>query len=171
MKARLLVGAIAVALAMATSSAQAQATKVADVALYAGPDRTQRLIDGGKREGTLTLYSNAPTDDNAALIGAFTKKHGIKVNLWRASSEDIRQRVLAEARARRFDVDFILNNSPALEVLRGEHLLQEVWSPYLADLIPPAVPPHREWFGFCLNVLVQAYNTGLVKKDELPKHY
>jgi ABC-type Fe3+ transport system substrate-binding protein len=162
---------IIVALAVATSPTQAQTTKVADVALYAGPDRAQRLIDGGKREGTLTLYSNAPTDDNAALIGAFTKKHGIKVNLWRASSEDIRQRVLAEARAKRFEVDFILNNSPALEVLRGEHLLQEVRSPYLADLLAPAVPTHREWFGFCLNVLVQAYNTSLVKKDELPKHY
>jgi iron(III) transport system substrate-binding protein len=171
MKAWLIPALIVAALALPTSFAQAQATKVAEIALYAGPDREQRLSDGGKREGALTLYSNAPTDDNAALIAAFTKKHGIKVNLWRASSEDIRQRVLAEAKARRFDVDFILNNSPALEALRGERLLQEVRSPYLADLIPPAVPPHREWFGFCLNVLVQAYNTSLVKKDELPQSY
>jgi iron(III) transport system substrate-binding protein len=171
MKAQLRVALVIVAFAVPTGSAQAQAGKVADVALYAGADREQRLIDGGMREGTLTLYSNAPTDDNAALIGAFTKKHGIKVNLWRASSEDIRQRVLAEARARRFEVDFILNNSPALEALRSERLLQEVRSPYIADLIAAAVPAHREWFGFCLNVLVQAYNTSLVKKNELPKSY
>ena len=171
MKALLATALVIVAFVAPTGVAQAQAGKVADVALYAGPDREQRLIDGGKREGTLTLYSNAPTDDNAALIGAFTKKYGIKVNLWRASSEDIRQRVLAEAKARRFEVDFILNNSPALEALRSEHLLQEVRSPSIADLIAPAVPAHREWFGFCLNVLVQAYNTSLVKKDELPKRY
>jgi iron(III) transport system substrate-binding protein len=137
----------------------------------AGPDRTEWLIAAAKREGTLTLYSNAPTEDNAALIGAFTKNFGIKVNLWRASSEDIRQRVLAEAKARRFEVDFILNNGPALEALHREGLLQQVSSPYVADLVPSALPPHREWVGFCFNVLVQAYNTDLVKREELPKSY
>jgi len=119
-----------------------------------------------------TLYSNAPTDDNAALVGAFTRKYGIKVNLWRASSEEIRQRALAEAKARRFDVDFILNNSPALEALRSEKILRAVQSPYLADLIAPAVPPHREWVGFCLNVLGRAFTTtNLVKRQELPATY
>jgi iron(III) transport system substrate-binding protein len=34
-----------------------------------------------------------------------------------------------------------------------------------------AIPPHRQWVGFCLNVLVQAYNTDLVKKAELPRSY
>ncbi len=166
-----LAAAGAALIAVVASPALAQGGKVADVATYQGPDREQRLIEGAKREGMLTLYSNAPTDDNAALVGAFSKKHGIKVNLWRASSEDIRQRALAEARAKRFDVDFILNNSPALEALRSEKLLQEMQSPHLADLMAPAVPPHREWIGFCLNVLVQAYNTNLVKKHELPGSY
>src|SRR5258707_15138473 len=95
----------------------------------------------------------------------------MKVNLWRAGSEEIRRRVLAEAKARRFDVDFILNNSRALEALRSEKILRPVQSPYLADLIAPAVPPHREWIGFCLNVLVAAFNTDLVKKQELPASY
>jgi len=171
------VGILVATLAMSGGSALrphwafAQGSKVADIATYQGQDRQQRLVEGGKREGALTLYSNAPTDDNAALVNAFTRKHGIKVNLWRASSEEIRQRALAEAKARRFEVDFILNNSPALEALRHERLLQEVSSPYLADLITPAVPRHRQWLGFCLNVLVQAYNTDLVKKDDLPATY
>ena len=91
--------------------AAAQQSRAADVAAYQGADREQRLIDGARREGSLTLYSNAPTDDNTALIGAFERKYGIKVNLYRASSEDIRQRAMNEARARRFDVDFILNLS------------------------------------------------------------
>jgi len=167
----LLVFVVASALAVPSPPSAARAQGVADVATYDGPDRGQRLLEGGRREGTLTLYSNAPTDDNAALVGAFTKAYGIKVNLWRASSEEIRQRALAEAKAKRFEVDFILNNGPALEALRNEKLLQVVSSPHLADLIAPAVPPHREWVGFCLNVLVQAYNTNLVKREELPTNY
>jgi iron(III) transport system substrate-binding protein len=151
--------------------ARAQRASAADIAAYAGPDREQRLLEGGKREGTLTMYSNAPTDDNAALVGAFEKKYGIKVNLYRASSEELRQRALVEAGARRFDVDFILNNGPAMEALAGEKLLTEVKSPYLADVMARAIPAHRQWAGFCLNVLVQAYNTDLIKKADLPKSY
>jgi iron(III) transport system substrate-binding protein len=153
------------------AAAWAQHLGAADIAAYAGADRQQRLVEGGKREGVLTMYSNAPTDDNAALVGAFEKKYGIKVNLYRASSEEIRQRALVEAGAKRFDVDFILNNGPAMEALAGEKLLAEVKSPYLADVMARAIPPHREWVGFCLNVLVQAYNTDLVKKSELPQRY
>jgi iron(III) transport system substrate-binding protein len=152
-------------------SAQAQSSRAAAVAAYTGADREQHLIEGAKREGALTMYSNAPTDDNAALVGAFEKKYGIKVNLYRASSEEIRQRALTEAGAKRFDVDFILDNAPAVEAMAGEKLLQEVNSPYLADVMPRAIPPHRQWVGFCLNVLVAAYNTDLVKKAELPKSY
>jgi iron(III) transport system substrate-binding protein len=152
-------------------AALAQASLAPEVAAYAGMDRAQRLIDAAKHEGVLTMYSNAPTDDNAALVGAFEKKYAIKVNLYRASSEELRLRVLAEAGARRFDVDFILDNAPAMEALAAEKLLTEVKSPVLADVMARAIPPHREWAGFCLNVLVQAYNTDLVKKAELPKSY
>jgi iron(III) transport system substrate-binding protein len=149
----------------------AQTSRLAEIAHYQGADRTQRLVEGAKREGTVTFYSNAPTEDNTALVAAFEKKYGIKINLYRASSEDIRQRILNEARARRYDVDFVLNNAPAMEALNAEKLLYEIKSPYLADLVPSAIPAYRTWAGFCLNVLVPAYNTNLVKKADLPKRY
>jgi iron(III) transport system substrate-binding protein len=167
-----LAGVLLVAtIVLSARSAPAQTGRVAEVVNYQGADRTQKLIEGAKREGTVTFYSNMPTDDNTALVGAFEKKYGIKVSLYRASSEEIRQRAVNEARARRFDVDFILNNSPAMEALHSEKLLTEVKSPAMADLMPAAIPPYRTWAGFCLNVLVSAYNTNLVKKAELPKTY
>jgi iron(III) transport system substrate-binding protein len=162
---------VAAALLSFTPPAPAQSGHVSDIATYRGADREQRLIEGAKREAVLTLYSNAPTEDNAALLGAFAKKYGIKVNLWRASSEEIRQRALAEAKAQRYEVDFILNNGPALEALRRERLLRAVSSPHLADLMTGTAPSHRQLAGFCVNVLVQAYNTSLVKKEELPRSY
>jgi iron(III) transport system substrate-binding protein len=165
------VGTCATLALAAASPASAQGNRVAEIAAYQAPDRAQRLIEGARREGGFTLYSNAPTEDNSALIGAFERKYPIKVNLYRASSEEIRQRVINEYRARRYDVDFILNNAPAMEALTSERTLQEVKSPYLNDLIASAFPPHRQWVGFCLNVLVQAYNTSLVKKTELPKAF
>jgi iron(III) transport system substrate-binding protein len=141
----------------------------ADVALYAGADRQQKLIDGAKKEGTVSVYTSAQTTDFNLLAAAFEKKYGVKVTIWRSGSEDIVTRTVQEARANRFTVDVVETNGPELESIHRENVLQLVKSPYLADLIAPAILPHGEWAGSRLNVFVQAYNTKLVKKADLPK--
>ena len=80
-------------------------------------------------------------------------------------------RVLNEAKARRYEVGVMVASSSALEPLSREKLLTAVKSPLLADLVPGSVAPNREWASVYLNTFVQAYNTNLVKKDELPKTY
>src|SRR5262249_20695371 len=62
-------------------------------------------------------------------------------------------------------------SASALEPLYRENLLQEVKSPYLADIIPEAIAPHRQWVSVYLSTFVQAYNTNLVRKESLPKTY
>src|SRR5256885_15376122 len=106
-----------------------------------------------------------------ALNGAFEARHGVKVNMWRAASDKVVQRVLAEAKAGRNDVDIVETNAPPLESLHREGVLQAVRSPRHAELIPAALPAHGEWVGSRLNVFVQTYNTRLVDKAELPKSY
>jgi iron(III) transport system substrate-binding protein len=159
-------------LASAVSSvAFGQVRTAAEVASYQGADRQQRLVDGAKREGFLSVYNSAPVDDMAVFAGAFEKKYGVKVRVWRASSENIVQRVVAESRAGRNEFDIAETNSPEMEALQRERVLQEVKSPHLGELIPQAIPPHREWIGTRLNVFSFAYNTRLVKKEELPKAF
>ncbi len=152
-------------------SAFGQSNRVAEIATYQGPDREQRLIEGAKREKELTFYSSIPIEDISALVAAFDKKYGVKVKVWRGDSEGMLQRILNEAKARRFDVDVMAGSSSALEPLYRENMLQEVKSPYLADLIPQALPRHGQWAPIYFNTFVQAYNTNLVKKDSLPKTY
>ena len=144
-------------------------TGAAAIANYEGPDRAQRVLEGARKEGTLTVYTSAAPDDIAALTGAFEKAHGVKVRVWRASSENVLRRVAAEARGGRFEVDVVETNGPELEFLHREKLLQAVRSPHLAVLIPEALLPHREWIGTRLNVFTAAYNTRLVRKEELPR--
>jgi iron(III) transport system substrate-binding protein len=139
-----------------------------DIALYEGPDRLQRLIDGAKREGELTLYTSALAEDLGPLIEGFEKKYGIRTTQWRAGSEAVLNRALQESRAGRFTVDVIETNGPELESLHREQVLQQVKSPHHADLVPPALRDHGEWVGTRLNVFVQAYNTKLVRKEDLP---
>jgi iron(III) transport system substrate-binding protein len=147
------------------------ASAVAAVARYAGADRTQRLIEGAKREGELTLYTSLTVDDMAVINAAFEKKYGIKVNMWRAAADKILQRATVEAQGTRFDVDVLEASTPILEALHRSKILVAVQSPHHAELMPEAVPAHREWVGSRLNVFVHAFNTNLVKKEDLPKTY
>jgi len=167
---RLLSGAAAaLALPRAVFAQTPARGSVAELASYAGADRVQRLVDGAKKEGNLAIYTSAQTDDIGALVTGYEKKYGVKVSVWRAGSEKVLQRAVTEARANRHVVDIVETNGPELESMSREKVFQAIKSPVLTQLIPQALRPHGEWVGTRLNVFVQAYNTKLVKKEELPK--
>ena len=157
--------------AFVATNAPAQAPSLAGIATYAGPDRTQRIVDGAKREGQLSLYTSLTAATAAKVKADFERRYGVRINLWRASSENIVQRVLTETRAGRADFDVVETNGPEMEAIQREQVLQRVESPAFRDLIPQALFPHREWVATRLNVFVQCYNTRLVPKDEVPKSF
>ena len=150
-------------------AAAPETATAADMALYEGPDRLQKLVEGAQREGQLSIYTSAQSTDLGPVVEAFEKKYGITASVWRAGSEAVLNRAVQESRAGRFTVDIVETNGPELESMHREQILQLVKSPNHADLIAPAIRPHGEWVGTRLNVFVQAYNTKLVKKEELPK--
>jgi iron(III) transport system substrate-binding protein len=157
--------------ACASASAQGSISTTADVAAYTAADRAEKLVAGAKKEGTVTLYTSANVDDMSIVTAAFEKKYGVKVRVWRGSSENLVQRGVAEARGGRFDADVFETGGAAMESLHREKLLQEVKSPVLAELNPNAITPHGEWTGTRYNVFVASYNTKLIKKGELPESY
>ena len=138
---------------------------------YDGPDRMARIAAAARQEGTLTLYTTIAEKDLPTLIAPFEAAYGVKVTVWRAGTDKVLQRTVAEAAAQRYDVDVIHFGSPEMEALSREQILLPVTSPAHADLQPGSVPPHREWAATLLSVWVQAYNTNLLKKDDLPKRY
>jgi iron(III) transport system substrate-binding protein len=141
----------------------------AAIALMQGNDRAQILLEGAKKEGELSVYLVNPV--YGLVADAFAKKYGIKLKTWRAGSEAMLQRVSAESRAKRFEVDVVCMNGPEMEVLHRQEVLQQVKSPYLRDLIPQALRKHGEWVGASMDIFVQAYNPNVIKKEDLPKTY
>ena len=138
---------------------------------YEGADRVQKALPLAQKEGAFTLYTSFAERDLPPLLGAFEKRYGIKVRLWRAASEKVLQRTIAEAAAARYDVDAIHTSALEMEALHREQILRPVAPPHSADLLPGALRPHREWIATYLSVWVQAYNTALVKKAELPRTF
>ena len=162
--------AVAVAALAAASLAAAQGT-LAALATYEGPDRMARIVAAAKKEGTLTLYTTIAEKDVPTLIKPFEAKYGVKVIVWRAGTDKVLQRTLAEAVAGRNEVDAVHFGSPEMEALSREKVLATVASPVYKDLQPGSVPAHRQWAATLLSVWVAAYNTNLIKKEDLPKTY
>src|SRR5262249_59453642 len=98
-------------------------------------------------------------------------KQGWRVQYCRGSWETRGQRTVAEPRAGRCLVDGFAPVAAELEALYREKLLQAVKTPLTAELIPQALRPHGEWVASRLNIFSAAYNTNLVKKDEVPRSY
>ncbi|MGZ5048879.1 MAG: ABC transporter substrate-binding protein [Usitatibacter sp.] len=142
-----------------------------DTYRYGGTDRDARLLERARREGSLVLYTSLAPTESRPLAEAFEKKYGVKVELWRALSDKVVQRVLAEAQARRYAVDVVETNGPEMEMLAREHVLGELHSAHAADLPAAAIPPHRTWMPDRMNYFVVGYNTEKVKRSEIPATY
>jgi iron(III) transport system substrate-binding protein len=124
-----------------------------------------------RREGSLTIYTTIAEKDMPTLVGPFEARYGVTVNVWRAGTDKVLQRALAEAAAGRHDVDVVHFGSPEMEALAREGVLAPVDSPLHADLQPGSVPAHKRWAATLLSVWVQAYNTKLLGREELPTTY
>ncbi|MEA2905765.1 MAG: iron(III) transport system substrate-binding protein [Alphaproteobacteria bacterium] len=151
--------------------ALAQTRMLAEIAAYQGADRTARLIEGAKKEGTVSFYTSLVAEDTTPILDAFKKTYGIEVQVWRASTETLVQRAVNESRAGRCPADLFHSGSHALEPLHRERLLQAINSPATAAVMPQARSRHGEYTGMSVNVFAAAYNTSLVKADEVPTSY
>ncbi len=159
---------MAVACGVSPACAQTAAGDNSAIYLYAGADREQHLIAKAREEGTLTLYTSIATTELGPLTQAFEAKYGVKVQLWRALSENVVQRGLTETRGGRRSMDVVETNAPEVEALAREHVVAQFNSPYIADLPPWAIPQHRRWFADRANLWVVGYNTEKIKREELP---
>jgi iron(III) transport system substrate-binding protein len=156
---------------VAAPPAFAQTRTLAEIAADQGPDRIHKLIEGARKEGTLGIYTSRVAEDTTPVTDAFTKKYGVAIQLWRASNLGVLQRAVAESRAGRCPADVISSGTPSLEPLSRERLLQPVRSPTTAELLPQVLRPHGEWVGISVNIISAAYNTRLVKPNDVPKSY
>ena len=168
---RQLLLASASALWLPTALGQDLAARNREIYLYKGADRDARLLEGARKEGQLNLYTSLNTKDSGPITEAFEKKTGVKVLLWRSSSEKVVQRAVTEARAGRYACDVLETNGPEMEALYREKLLSEFWSPHFKDLPPAAFPKHRHWVADRFNFFTIGYNTKLIKPEEVPSSY
>src|SRR5437879_9605703 len=167
----LCVAAIRIALTLLCAPRLQAQSPHRDLYMYKGADRDQRVLQGAKKERQAVIYTSLNLKDSVPIAEAFEKKYGVKLQLWRSSSEKVLQRAVTEARAGRFTVDAFELNGPEMEALYREGMLEEFHSPQFKNLPPQAFPKHRHYAADRFNFFTIAYNTNLVKPNEVPNSY
>ncbi len=143
-----------------------------DILSYAGPDRTERLIEGAKKEGQVTYYSAMIVNQALRpLTAAFQKKYPfIRMSYWRGDSEDIETKLAAEIRANHLVAD-VVEGTGIGELAVRANLAQPAWSPQLAGIPTEMHDPRRLWVPTRMSYFSVAYNTRLVAAGSAPKTY
>ena len=141
------------------------------VLAFAAQAQEAALLEKARKEGAVTLYTSMQLVDSGPLTQAFERKHGIKVNLWRASGEKVAQRAITEARGNRFEADVIETDGAQMEILHREGQLAPLQAASIKDIPPGIVPAHRYYVPTRLTLYVLVYNTRLVAPADVPKSY
>ena len=147
------------------------ALTVDEVALLKGPDRQKVLEEGAKKEGKILWYSTLIVNQALRPIKeAFEKKYPfVQVEYYRADSDQLAQKMIAEYQAKRFDVD-VLDGTSTIVLIKKAGYLQRFFSPLLDDY--PANLKGADGYWAVPNVyfMTLGYNTKLVRRTKCQGH-
>lgn len=126
--------------------------------------RTQKLHDLAAKEGQINLYTSLSSTVTKPLESAWKSAYpDVKLNLYRASSEDVTARVLAEVSAGTSGADLIETNGTNMLIFQHK---ANILIPYQKSPFASVVPKKYRFDTFTadrLEKFVVAWNTNLVK--------
>ena len=151
-------------------AAQVGESRLASIDTLPPAERQVRLIEAARSEGEAVVYLNLDQVVASALTAGFTKKYpGVNVQVGRFSGASIITRVDAESRAGKLAADVIMSGELGILVLIDRGVMARYRSPQLAAFPESFRDKDGFWNVNFLNVLVPAYNTRLVGKEEAPQ--
>lgn len=151
-------------------AAQSSDSKLAALDSFSAAERHAKLIEGARPEGEVVIYLNLDVIVTNALTEGFKRKYPfLQPRVARFSGASIIARVESEARAGKLGADVILSGELGILVLIDKGIMARYRSP-LREVYPEGLRDKDGfWHAYLLNVLVPAYNTRLVSKDEAPQ--
>jgi iron(III) transport system substrate-binding protein len=126
------------------------------------------LLAAAQKEGPLVVYSSMNEQEGLPLFKIFTDATGIKVNYVRAADTPLMARIAIEFRTKQKAWD-VLQTTTINKVPPA--MLAEIDPPEAKHISADARDPGKRWYGMYANYNGPAYNTKLVKANELPKTY
>lgn len=163
---------VVAALLSAAPAGAAPSMTVAQVALYKNADRQAVLEAGARREGALLLYTSMDLEESQPIIEAFMKKYPfIRGEIYRATGEDVAQKIITEYRGRKYVADLFEGTGIDVAKMIKDGYAQAYFTPRAGAYPRQAKDAKGFWVATRYNILVAAWNTNLVSDADSPRTY
>jgi len=133
-------------------------------------DREKTLLEEAKNtnDGTINLYTEV--NDPVIITDPFEAKYeDLHVSVYRAGSEQIRERVLQESQANFAGADIIEMDSLEMSILDENNLLAPANSPFLEGVTESA--KFDNFTGDRLSYIVPVWNKTVIPNDQAPQSF
>jgi iron(III) transport system substrate-binding protein len=141
----------------------------AEVNGMTGQQRRDKLVPLAEKEGALDLYTSMTSDVADVVLKAFEDQFNVTVNLYRAGSETVLQRVVQEQKAGYQGNDVVETNATELFDLNTEGVLA-TYDGERRRMVPDA-GRQEGWTATRFNLFAPSWNTKLVPKGQEPKSW
>lgn len=147
-------------------------TTVAEIANYKEADRQARLEAGARAEGALMIYTSMEMEESQPILEAFQKKYPfIRGEIYRATGEDVAQKIITEYRGRKYIADIDEGTGTDVIKLFKEGFAQSFFTPRAGGYPRQAKDAKGFWVATRFNMLVAAWNTSVVSDADSPRRY
>jgi iron(III) transport system substrate-binding protein len=138
-----------------------------EIGALTGDERRERLVELAAEEGnTLSIYTSMNADIADIVVPQFEEEFGIDVELYRADSETVLQRILQESSASFAGADVVETNATEMAVVASEGLTGD-YAGEQRDKINEDFQ-YDGWTPTRFNIFAPAWNTNLVGEDLIP---
>ena len=150
--------------------AETPESKLAALEKLPPQEREQRLLEGAKSEGEALVYANMDVSAMKPLTEGFMKRYpGAKAASVHFSGAAIITRLDAESRAGKAISDVVLSGQLGVLALIDKKVAARYRSPEREFYLEGFRDKEGLWTAYMTNVMVSAYNTRQVKREEAPR--
>jgi iron(III) transport system substrate-binding protein len=130
----------------------------------------EALIEGAKKEGSLVFYTSMTADQAQRVLDAFKAKYPfVQPKIFRAVGERLLTKIMTEAQIGRYEFDAVQSAESQAYFLKKKNLLLKYVSPEVKNIRKPFFDRDGYWAAVYIMPNVIAYNTYMVKPNEVPK--
>jgi iron(III) transport system substrate-binding protein len=128
------------------------------------------IIEGAQKEGSLVFYTSMTADQAQKILDAFKAKYPfVQPKILRAVGERLLTKIMTEAQTGRYEFDVVQSAESQAYFLKKKNLLLKYVSPEVKNIRKPFFDPDGYWAAVYIMPNVIAYNTQMVKRNEVPK--
>ena len=118
----------------------------------------------------MVVYTSMSVDQVQRILEVFKARYPfLKPTMFRAVGERLLTKIMTEVQAGKYDFDAVQSAESQAYFLKKKNLLQKYVSPETKNIQKPFFDPEGYWTAVYIMPNVIAYNTHMVRRNELPK--